>query len=113
MVDATLDVGLKSYLFGQGNPEPLFYLKNFKINKNNIRIIGKNYDTVKILGTGIDFIKFRCDEDFIKKIENCCNSNEDYIINLVGKANLNEWNGGVTPQIFIDDIEIIDLMEGF
>ena len=54
-----------------------------------------------------------CDEDFIKKIENCCNSNEDYIINLVGKANLNEWNGGVTPQIFIDDIEIIDLMEGF
>lgn len=40
MVDATLDVGLKSYLFGQGNPEPLFYLKNFKINKNNIRIIG-------------------------------------------------------------------------
>ena len=55
----------------------------------------------------------KCDEDFSKKIENCCNSNEDYVINLLGKANLNEWNGGVTPQIFMDDIEIIDLMEGF
>lgn len=113
MTDATLDVGLTSYLFGQGNPEPLFYLKNLKVNKDNIRIIGKNHDTVKISGNSIDFIKFRCDEDFIKKIEKYCYSNKDYIANLVGKANLNVWNGEVIPQIFIDGIEIIDLMEGF
>ena len=102
------------YISHSGNPILIGHFPGqCRSIENNIRIIGKNYDTVKILGTGIDFIKFRCDEDFIKKIENCCNSNEDYIINLVGKANLNEWNGGVTPQIFIDDIEIIDLMEGF
>ena len=27
-------------------------------------------------------------------------------IRIVGKANLNEWNGMITPQILIEDYEI-------
>ena len=29
-------------------------------------------------------------------------------MNVVGKCNANEWYGNVTPQIFIDEYEIID-----
>ena len=28
-------------------------------------------------------------------------------LNIVGKCNANEWNGWVTPQVFIEDYEIV------
>ena len=73
---------------------------NVKVSANFIQ---QNLKDIKKLADG--------DTEALKRLQK--KAAEDYIINLVGKANLNEWNGGVTPQIFIDDIEIIDLMEGF
>jgi hypothetical protein len=37
----------------------------------------------------------------------------DMKIEVVGRANLNEWGGKVTPQIFIEDIEVKDNALGF
>ena len=34
-------------------------------------------------------------------------------VEVVGRANLNEWGGKVTPQIFIEDIEVKDNALGF
>jgi hypothetical protein len=34
-------------------------------------------------------------------------------IEVVGRANLNEWCGKVTPQIFIEDIEVKNNALGF
>ena len=34
-------------------------------------------------------------------------------INLVGKANINEWMGNITPQIFIEEYEVEDNTYGF
>lgn len=34
-------------------------------------------------------------------------------VEIVGRANLNEWGGRVTPQIFIEDIEVKDNALGF
>ena len=34
-------------------------------------------------------------------------------IDLVGTANLNEWGGRITPQIFVKDFEISDTILSF
>ena len=38
---------------------------------------------------------------------------KDIIMKIVGRCNINEWNGIKNSQIIIDDYEIIDNMYGF
>ena len=42
----------------------------------------------------------------IKTIEELKNHTEPFTIEIVGKPNLNEWMGRISPQIFIEDYEI-------
>lgn len=90
-------------LWGQGNPEPLIYVENILVSQDDIKIMGANEDTIKIEKNGVAYMKFKS-KKFIEEIKN----KESFILNLVGRANLNEWRGRKTPQIFIDDYEIID-----
>ena len=41
------------------------------------------------------------------------NSDGDYTLDVIGRANKNEWIGHVSAQIFIVDYEIIDYEEGW
>ena len=69
--------------------------------------MGKNKDTIKIEKNGVAYMFFRCDDtDKFKQYK-------EMKINLVGKANLNEWGGRTTPQIFVEDYEIFDDTLGF
>ena len=90
-------------IYGQGFPEPLIYVDNIYINKANISIIGKNKDTVKFSKNGIVYIRFRA-KDLIEDIDQHANMN----FKIVGRANMNEWNGVFTPQIFIDNYELTE-----
>ena len=90
-------------IYGQGFPEPLIYVDNIYINKANISIIGKNKDTVKFSKNGIVYIRFRA-KDLIEEMDQHVNMN----FKLVGRANMNEWNGVFTPQIFIDNYELTE-----
>ena len=42
-------------------------------------------------------------KDLISELDNTMGSIE---LEVVGRANLNEWGGRITPQLFIDDYEI-------
>ena len=70
--------------------------------------MGKNKDTVKFEKFGIAYMKFHA-KDLIEEL----NQHPDMKIEVVGRANLNEWGGKVTPQIFIEDIEVKDNALGF
>lgn len=70
--------------------------------------MGKNKDTVKFEKFGIAYMKFHA-KDLIEEL----NKYSDMKIEVVGHANLNEWGGKVTPQIFIEDIELEDGTLGF
>ena len=49
---------------------------------------------------------FNAKESDVEKLQT---NNTGFVdINVVGKCNANEWNGFITPQIFISDYEIID-----
>lgn len=86
--------------WGQDNPEALVAVTGIPLS--NITIMGAKADTVKIYRNGISFIKFRA-TDFIQDLEN---RSEGSTLTIVGRCNLNEWNGRTSPQIFIEDYNI-------
>ena len=97
------DLGSYPQLWGQHNPEPLIYIKDINLTPNDIQIIGKNKDTVKFEKFGITYIQFHAKQ----LIEDLSNLN-DIKMEIVGKANINEWMGRITPQVFIEGYEISD-----
>lgn len=97
-----IDISKYSGIWGQFNDEPIIHIKHIKVNPSNVRIMGANKDTVKIEYNGIAYMKFHA-KDLIEILEN---AQDNFEMEVVGRANLNEWMGQVTPQIFIDDYEI-------
>jgi hypothetical protein len=90
------------------NNEPLIHIKDINITKNDIQIMGRNSDTVKITKFGIAYMKFHA-KDFIEEL-----SKYDIIkLEVVGRANLNFFAGQYTPQIFISNYQIEDGTLGF
>ena len=60
--------------------------------------------TIKIQLEGISLIKFKSSQEEYESL-----LSEGYTaINIVGTCNLNEWNGKITPQIIIEDYEVIN-----
>lgn len=102
------DLGSYPQLWGQHNPEPLIYIKDINLTPNDIQIIGKNKDTVKFEKFGITYIQFHAKQ----LIEDLSNLN-DIKMEIVGKANINEWNSRRTAQIFIEAYELEDNKYGF
>ena len=96
-------------LWGQGCPEPLIHIKDINITKNDIQVLGKNQDTVKITKFGIAYMKFHAKE----MLEQLAKYNGDIKLEVVGRANLNEWMSHYTPQIFISNYQIEDGTLGF
>ena len=72
------------------------------IQPQNINIIGKNSDTIRIEINGVTYIKFKAKE----MIEDLSQYKDRINIEIVGEANINEWGGRITPQIVIRDYEI-------
>lgn len=89
-------------IWSTGNSEPLIYITDLHFTENEIQVMGKNQDTLKIFKEGVAYMKFFA-KDLIKEFMEI---HGDFKANIIGRANLNEWNGTVTPQIFIDAIEL-------
>lgn len=94
--------------WGQGIKEPLIVIKDIDIHNEEISVLGKNLDTLKVNIDGLDFIKFRCDLN-----DELINNTKDIVrIDVVGKCSINEWNGQVTPQIIIESYCVNDDANG-
>ena len=96
------EIGSYSGIWGQNTGEPLVHVSHIKVDPSNVRIMGANKDTVRIDYNGISYMKFRAG-DLIEELQNNSDSIE---MEVVGRANLNEWGGRYTPQLFIDDYDI-------
>ena len=110
LVPLIYDLAAHEDLFGQHNNEPLIHVTDINLKKSEIAVIGKNADTIRIEKFGVTYLKFHAKEmiEELSKID----SNE-IKIETVGRANLNEFAGRVTPQIFITDFQIDDGTLGF
>lgn len=106
--DLVYDLASNTSIWGQGNPEPLIYVPNIYLDVTDYKVIGTNKDTVRFEKNGIIYIKFHA-SDLIEQLKNC----NEIKISIVGKPNINEWMGQQSPQIMIEDYEVIDDLLAF
>ena len=87
--------------FGNHIEEPMVVIKNIPLM--NLMTMGTNKDSIKISYNGIDYVKFK-DLKFIEDLMN----NRTKKLTIYGRANLNEWMGKKSIQVFITDYELIE-----
>lgn len=96
---------LKS-LWGQGVDEPFVAIEHINVYAGNVVLMSPDKSpTLKItLPNGTSLIKFKSSQEEYEKL---CSETGCITINVVGKCERNVWNGTVTPQIIIEDYEIV------
>lgn len=97
-------------IVGQGIDDPIIAIENIILQRSNIEIFGKNEDTVSFEIDGIKYILFKCKSGnpLYDWLQNAWNDEAKVTINLVGKPNINEFNGVRTPQIVVEDVLLIN-----
>ena len=97
--------GLKS-LWGQGVDEPFVAIEHINVSSGNIVLMSPDKSpTLKItLPNGTSLIKFKSSQEEYEKLKSEMGC---ITINVVGKCERNVWNGSVSPQIIIEDYEIV------
>lgn len=98
------DMDSLSHLWGQGFPEALISVRDIRSHRADIKVMGKNADTVKISCNGVSYMFFKQSMEQVKKLTSYTTAR----LNIVGTANLNEYRGNITPQVFVKDYEIFD-----
>ena len=96
---------LKS-LWGQGVEEPFVVIENIKAYAGNVILMSPNKNpTLKItLPNGTSLIKFKSSQEEYEKLHSEIGC---ITINVVGRCERNVWNGMITPQVIIEDYEIV------
>lgn len=110
--DIILTISEYKYLWGTEVKEPKIAIKNINVTKDNIVLMSKDKNpTIKItLSNGIALLKFKSSEE---EFENLFSKSGCVVIEVVGTCAINEWNGKITPQIFIENYNIIKRQEYF
>lgn len=104
--DHILGIANLEDLWGKDMPEPYIAVERLRVTSKMTTVYEKKNLTLKIaLPNGCSIMLFNAPEELCDQLQN---HNPGYIeFNIVGRANRNEWNGFITPQIFIEDYEII------
>ena len=93
--------------WGKDVTEPLICIERVKVSSDMVTVYQKRDNTLKLtLPNGISLVKFKATDKECFKLQN---QGFGYLeLNIIGKANRNEWNGNIYPQILIEDYEIVD-----
>ena len=104
-------INLSSDFLSNSDKDDFFIVRPLlNITKNEISVIGKNADTIRIEKFGVTYLAFHA-KDMIEKLAN--EPSNTIKLEVVGRANLNHYAGRTTPQIFIEDYQIDDGTLGF
>jgi single-stranded-DNA-specific exonuclease len=101
---AILDIAEMSFFWGKDFDEALVAVKNINVTKEMVTVMKSN--TLKItLPCGISMIKFGATDEEIANLK----KETGYVsIDVICTCNANEWMGRVSPQLLIEDYEIVD-----
>lgn len=98
--DIALDIFKYNFLWGRGVEEPLVAVTGI-VDTTKLFVMGADKKSSKINVNGIDCVKFK-DGDFIAKMQ----EHKFAHVVFIGKLKINNYNGNITTQLFIDDYEI-------
>lgn len=96
--DVVKELGKHGELWGKDMDEPLVALRNVTVPASAVTMMASN--TLKI-SLAIDILMFRCPDELYETL-----TSGDHKCTIVGRPNLNEFNGNQTGQLFMEDIEI-------
>jgi single-stranded-DNA-specific exonuclease len=94
-------------IWGKGVEEPLLYIRGIPLKHKDIIAMGKNADSTKFNCDGVAYVKFK-DVEFH---DNLMMAEEPIYLNVVAKANMNNWQGHSTPQLIIQDYTIENIYD--
>lgn len=103
LTEMVFDLEEMMNIWGKGVEEPRIAVKNLQFTIDQVTVMGKTKDTTKVAVNGISFIKFKDD-----KFTDLMTKYDFATITLVGRIQVNEWNGRKTPQVIIEDYVIED-----
>jgi len=95
------------YIYSTNIQEPLIYIENVKVSTQNIKLMGEGKNTIKIETDEVDFIRFKSNEEMYS---NMVDWKSETILNIIGRASINEYNGKLNGQIFVDEWEVLDAL---
>lgn len=96
-----LDIGGLN-IYGQEIPESLVAVEDITLNSSMITLMSPDkHPTLKIQVGGVSIIKFKSSQE---EYEEFCGENK--VLTIVGKCQVNEWNGTVSPQIICEDFDL-------
>lgn len=87
--------------FGNHIDEIKIVVENIELS--NILAMGTEKDSLRISFNNVDYVHFK-DKDFVDLIYN----NRMKLLNVYGRANINNFNGRTSIQVFIDDYELVN-----
>lgn len=101
-----LDIASLKPLVGQNIWEPLIVVEDIKVTKDMLQLMSRDKNpTLKItLSNGISLIKFKSSEEEFNKLysdSGCA------VINILGKCERNNYMNRISPQIIVENYEII------
>lgn len=103
LIELITELANAQSLWGQDNSAPLIRVVGIPVGPSKFSVMGAAQDTVKIGGPGgVSYLMFKA----ANLIQDLGALDAAATLTIVGKPNLNEWGGRVTPQIFISDYEI-------
>jgi single-stranded-DNA-specific exonuclease len=97
-------------VYGQKIEESKIVIKNIEICINHVQLFEKTNTTMKfVYNDSINFIKFKIDgnDEILKIKKDEDRSGEVLTLNMIGKASINNYNGILSPQIIIEQYEIV------
>lgn len=99
-------IGSNSDIWGQGLEEPLIAITNIKLTADDIHYLGEKKNTLKLTfpGRKTSMLKFNVKEDEMAMLDP---HDGTITITAIGKCSLNHYMGNVTPQVMLEDFEIV------
>ena len=99
-------IGSNNDIWGQNLDEPLIAITDIKLSADDIHYLGAKGNTLKLTfpGRKTSMIKFNVHDDMRAALDP---KDGTITITAIGKCSLNHYNGFTTPQILLEDFEII------
>mgnify|MGYP002507811714 CR=1 FL=1 len=100
-----IDIANMKPLWGKGIEESYVVIENIPVTNRNLYLLSRDkHPTLKITLDTTSLIKFGSTEEEYNSLYS-----EDGVvkINVVGKCSINEWQGNLSPQILIEEYNIV------
>ena len=98
------------WIWGTGIKEPKIAVEGIVIQRKDIIVQGKDYDSVTFEIDGIKFVQFKLKDgdplyDFINDWGG--EDTDEIAINIVGTCSINNYNSVAIPQFIISGVNVI------